>query len=65
MKEILGLFLGLFMIAVMFGALEVVIFMLLWNWIVPMFWVSAPELSFWNAWGLLILVNLILIIIKR
>ena len=65
MKEILGLFLGLFMIAVMFGALEVVVFMLLWNWIVPMFWVSAPELSFWNAWGLLILVNLILIIIKR
>lgn len=65
MKEILGLFLGLFMIAVMFGALEVVIFMLLWNWIVPIFWVSAPELSFWSAWGLLILVNLILIIIKR
>ena len=65
MKEILYLFLGLFMIAVIFGALEVVVFMLLWNWIVPMFWVSAPELSFWSTWGLLVLVNLILIIVKR
>ncbi len=36
------------------------VFMLLWNWLIPIFWSSAPVLTFWQAWGLFILINLTL-----
>ena len=35
------------------------IFMLLWNWIVPIFWTTAPILTFWQAVGVVILMNII------
>ena len=41
------------------AALEGWIFQLLWNWLVPMFWASAPILTFWQAFGVLILINII------
>ena len=27
--------------------------MLLWNWIMPMLWTCAIEMSFWPMWGLI------------
>lgn len=35
------------------------IFMLLWNWLTPLFWSSAPILSIWQSIGILFLVNII------
>ena len=26
--------------------------MLLWNWVMPMIWASAPVMTFWPMWGL-------------
>ena len=46
-------------LCVIFGALGGLIFMLLWNWLVPLFWTSAPILSFWQAWGCMILLSII------
>ncbi len=39
--------------------LEPYLFMLLWNWIVPIFWVSAPILTYWQSLGLIILLNIL------
>ena len=33
--------------------------MLLWNWVMPMIWASAPVMSFWPMWGLLELCGLL------
>jgi len=35
------------------------IFMLLWNWLVPLFWVSAPILNIYQSFGILLLINII------
>ncbi len=35
------------------------IFMLLWNWVVPIIWTSAPILTFWQAWGISFLLTII------
>lgn len=39
------------------GAFSGLIFMLLWNWLAPLFWTSAPILTFWQAWGVCILIS--------
>lgn len=31
----------------------------LWNWIVPIFWTSAPILTYWEAVGVTLLLTLI------
>lgn len=31
----------------------------LWNWIVPTLWTSAPMLTYWQSFGLFLLLNLI------
>lgn len=57
MEIVLGC-LGAIVLAVGVGAFEAWVFMELWNWIaVSLF--SAPELSFWVAWGFLVLLNII------
>lgn len=33
--------------------------MALFNWIVPIFWVTAPHLTFWQALGVMILLSII------
>jgi hypothetical protein len=49
---------GILAFAVVFAALEAWVFMLLWNWIlVGLF--NAPTISFWLAWGVLILINIL------
>ncbi len=40
------------------SALGALIFMLLWNWLMPYLF-SLPEVSFWMAWGLLWLLSFI------
>lgn len=44
-------------LCVIFGALGGLIFMLLWNWLIPLFWTNAPILTFWEAWGVCILIS--------
>ena len=37
---------------------------LLWNWLAPLFWSSAPILTVWQAFGILLLLNIIANIFK-
>lgn len=37
---------------------------LLWNWLAPLFWSSAPILTVWQAFGILLLLNIIVNIFK-
>ena len=41
-------------VAIAFGlsCLYAWIGMLLWNWVMPMIWTSAPTMTFWPMWGL-------------
>lgn len=58
MKKFVIILVGAILLAVIFSAIETGILMLLWNWIaVGLF--SAPEISFWAAFGILCLLNLI------
>jgi len=47
------------LICILFGAFGGFIFMILWNWLAPLFWTNAPILTFWEACGVMILVSLI------
>lgn len=56
-----GLF-GCLLVLVIIIALAVFegwIFMLLWNWLVPMFWTASPILTIWQSIGILFLINII------
>ena len=44
-------------LGILLGAIGGLIFMLLWNWLVPLFWPAAPILTFWEAWGVCILLS--------
>ena len=35
------------------------VFMLLWNWLAPIFWSCAPILTFWQSFGIVILLGII------
>ena len=41
----------------LFGAFGGWVFMMLWNWLIPLFWSSAPILTFWEALGVIILIS--------
>lgn len=41
------------------------IIMLLWNWLAPLFWANAPILGFWETWGILFLINLIVNMFRK
>lgn len=56
---ILGIILGAVLLAALVGAIEALIFMLLWNYVVCAIFTSVPTLSFWLAWGVLLLINII------
>ena len=63
MRQIMKMFLTgclpIIFILCCLAALEGWIFQMLWNWLVPLFWSSAPILTFWQAYGVLILINII------
>lgn len=52
---------GIIVIAFIFGlsCLEAWIGMLLWNWVMPTIWASAPTMSFWPMWGLVELCSIL------
>ena len=60
--ETMGCIIAIIVIAAFF--LEGYVLMLLWNWIAPLFWSAAPELTFWQCIGIIILINLIGSIIR-
>lgn len=43
---------------------ESYVLMLLWNWLAPLFWSAAPELTFLQCIGIIVLINLIGSIIR-
>lgn len=51
----------LFAIAFAFGisCLYAWIGMLLWNWVMPIIWASAPVMEFWPMWGLVELCSIL------
>lgn len=57
---IVGIILAIILIAVIVGAIEAAIFMLLWNYVLCALFSAIPLLTFWKAWGLLILINIVL-----
>lgn len=44
-------------LCIIFGAIGGLVFMLLWNWLAPLFWHNAPLLTFWQAWGVTVLIS--------
>ena len=53
----MGCLISILIIAAFF--LESYVLMILWNWLTPLFWSSAPELTFWECGGIILLINLI------
>ncbi len=41
------------------------IFMLLWNWIIPLFWTTAPILTYWESCGVIVFILFILSIFRN
>lgn len=41
------------------------IFMVLWNWLIPLFWTAAPILTYWEACGVILLLSWISFIFKN
>ena len=46
-------------VIILLSFLEGWILMLLWNWLAPIFWSSAPELGYWQAMGIMLLLSII------
>lgn len=59
-----GCFIALLVVFII-GAICAFVVMYLWNWLAPLFWSSAPILGFWETWGVLILLGIIVNIFKR
>lgn len=53
----------LFLILLVYG-LGTYVAMLLWNWIMPLFWHTAPQLTYFQTLGAFLLMHLILMPIK-
>lgn len=56
--EILGC-LGLGIILIGLSFLEALFIQLFWNWIAPVFWSAAPILTYWQAFGVCVLLSII------
>ncbi len=65
--EFKSIFLILFYIIVILLCVCITPFllMILWNWLIPIFWINAPILNFWQSFGIVILLGLIGQIISR
>jgi hypothetical protein len=59
MSEGLGSCFFALIVIVLLSFLEAWVLMLLWNWIAPIFWLSAPILTFWQAYGAMVLIQII------
>ena len=59
MGESLGSCFFALIVIVLLSFLEAWVLMLLWNWIAPIFWAAAPILTFWQAYGAMVLIQII------
>lgn len=59
MSEGLGSCFFALIVIVLLSFLEAWVLMLLWNWIAPIFWAAAPILTFWQAYGAMVLIQII------
>lgn len=50
---------GIMAILVVVSFLEALVVQLLWNWLAPIFWTTAPILTYWQAFGVCILLSII------
>lgn len=53
---------GCIVICVILAALsflEAWVVQLLWNWLAPIFWTTAPILTYWQAFGVCILLSIV------
>jgi hypothetical protein len=46
-------------ILVALSFLEAWVVQLLWNWLAPIFWTAAPILTYWQAFGVCVLLSII------
>ena len=46
-------------ILIILDFLEALIIQFLWNWLVPIFWTTAPILTYWQAFGVCIFLSII------
>ena len=46
-------------LVIMLFMVESYILMLLWNWLIPLFWINAPILDFFQCMGVIVLINII------
>ena len=46
-------------LVIMLFMVESYILMLLWNWLIPLFWINAPILDFFQFMGVIVLINII------
>ena len=54
-----GICLIVAVILIVLSFLEALIVQLLWNWLIPIFWSTAPILTYWQAFGVCILLSII------
>lgn len=54
-----GMCLIVAVILIVLSFLEALIVQLLWNWLIPIFWSTAPILTYWQAFGACILLSII------
>jgi len=57
MEKLISGCITIVIVSIILGALSGFVFMALWNWLAPLFWTSAPHLTFWQAWGICILLS--------
>lgn len=46
-------------IVLLLGFFEAWILQLLWNWLAPIFWSAAPILTYWQAFGVSVLLGIV------
>ena len=58
-KEKILIFLITIVVVILLSLFTGWIFMLLWNWLAPIFWTAAPILTYWQAMGIMLILNII------
>ena len=64
MEDGLGFIMFVLFVLFIFACFSGFIFMLLWNWIVPLFWIDAPILTFWQGVGVVVLFKIVGILLS-
>lgn len=56
---------SIIILAFICGFITAAIVMGLWNWLAPIFWEGSPILGFWETWGAMILISIIIGLFRR